>query len=323
MFSGTTIVYAESMLTGQWWKVTASLSPVLVLVALGVGCEDQARYQGLISKFHDATAVVIATAKTTYVELNKAEREHYVDLQLAQRKPIEAFELAKSQVLDAQETALRMSSLDVLGKYSDLLVQLATTQTPASVESKTTDLQQWVVTLSGDVDKLAGTNSAQFQARTKSVLPLLGTALQAFVNAKTGAALKKATGDAIKPVNDFIDALETDMRLAHARERNFLSGRRSDAYVHYKVDLEAKADGAKLRADADSILLLEGQWETFESESPIAGLEAMKQAYGALVEFVRKPKPSGADYTTLLGAVDSFVNAARQVGLAVQTFTAK
>ena len=311
------------MLTRQWWKVAASLSPVLVLVALGVGCEDQARYQGLISKLHDATAVVIATAKITYVELNKAEREHYVDLRLAQRKPIEAFELAKSQVLDAQETALRMRSLDVLGKYSDLLVQLATTQTPASVESKTTDLQQWVVTLSGDVDTLAGTNSAQFQARTKGVLPLLGTALQAFVNAKTEAALKKATGDAIKPVNDFIDALETDMRLAHARERNSLSGRRSDAYVHYKVDLEAKADGAKLRADADSILLLEGQWETFESESPIAGLEAMKQAYSALVEFVRKPKPSGADYSTLLGAVDSFVNAARQVGLAVQTFTAR
>src|ERR1039458_4156212 len=123
-----------------------------------------------------------------------------------------------------------MSSLDILGKYSDLLVQLATTQTPASVQSKTTDLQQSLATLSGDVDKLAGTNSAQFQARTKSVFPLLGAALQAFVNAKTVAALKKGIVDAIKPVNDFIGALETDMRLAQARERNFLSGRRSDAY---------------------------------------------------------------------------------------------
>ena len=317
------MVYAEPMLIRQWWKAAASLGPVLVLAALGVSCEDLAKYQGSISRFHDATAVVIAMAKTTYVGLNKAERDHYVDLQLAQRKPIDPEELATVQVLDAHETALRMSSLDILGKYSDLLVQLATTQTPASVQSKTTDLQQSLATLSGDVDKLAGTNSAQFQARTKSVFPLLGAALQAFVNAKTVAALKKGIVDAIKPVNDFIGALETDMRLAQARERNFLSGRRSDAYVHYRADLEAKAEAAKLRADADSILLQESQWETFESENPIAGLEAMRHAYDALVEFVRRPKPSGADYNTLLGAVDSFVNTARQVGLAAQTFAAK
>jgi hypothetical protein len=317
------MVYAEPMLTRQWRKAIVSLSPALVIAALGVSCEDQGKYQGSISKVHDATAVVIASAKATYVGLNKAERDHYVELQLAQRKPIDPDELARVQVLDTHETASRISSLDVLAKYSDLLVQLAATQTPASVQSKTTDLQQSLATLSGDVDKLAGTNSAQFQARTKSVLPLLGTALQAFVNAKTVAALKKATVDAMKPVNDFIGALEADMRLAHARERNFLSGRRSEAYVHYRADLEAKADGTKLRSDADSILLLESQWETFESESSIAGLEAMKQAYDALVEFVRKPKPSGADYNTLLGAVDSFVNTARQVGLAVQTFAAK
>jgi hypothetical protein len=276
-----------------------------------------------MSEFHDATEVVIATAKTTYAGLNKAERDHYVDLQLAQRKPIDPDELAKVQVLDAHETALRMNSLDVLGKYSDLLVQLATTQTPANVQGKTTDLQQLLVTLSGDVDKLAGTNSGQFRARTKSVFPLLGTALQALVSAKTVAALKKATVDAIKPVNAFIGALETDMRLAHDRERNFLSGRRRDAYVHYRADLEAKADGAKLRADADSILVLESQWETFESESPTAGLEAMKQAYDSLVEFARKPKPSAADYNTLLGSMDSFVDTARQVGLAVKTFAEK
>jgi|ERR1017187_8733886 hypothetical protein len=215
------MVYAEPMLTRQWWKATVSLSPVLVIAALGVSCEDQGKYQGSISKVHDATAVVIASAKATYVGLNKAERDHYVELQLTQRKPIDPDELEEVQVLDAHETASRMSSLDVLAKYSDLLVQLATTQTPASVQSKTTDLQQSLVTLSGDVDKLAGTNSAQFQARTKSVLPLLGTALQAFVNAKTVAALKKATVDAIKPVNDFIGALETDMRLAHGSRAQF------------------------------------------------------------------------------------------------------
>jgi len=311
------------MLTSRRRKQIASLGPVLVLASLAVSCENPAQYQGSISKFHDATAVVIASAKTAYAGLNKAEREHYVGLQVAQRNPIEPDELAKAQVLDSNETQIRMNALDVLAKYSDLLVQLATTQAAASVQSKTTDLQQALTTLSGDVDKLAGTNSAQFQARIKNVLPLLGTALQAIVNTKTVAALKTATVDAVKPVNDFIGAIEIDMRLAHARERNFLSGRRSDAYVHYRAELEAKADAAHLRADADAILLVESQWETFESVSPTAGLEAMRHAYDALADFVRKPHPAADDYNTVLAALDSFVNTARQVGLAVQTFVAK
>ena len=262
-------------------------------------------------------------AKATYEGLNKAERGHYVDLQLEQKKPIDPDELMRSQLLDTQETTIRLRALDVLSKYSDLMVQLATSRSAASVQGKTTDLQQSLVTLSSDVDKLAGTNSAQFQARIKDVFPLLGTALQGILNAQTEAAIRKATVGAVKPVNDLIGALETDMRLSHARERSFLSLRRSNAYVHYRTDLEGKAAGAQLRADADAILLVENQWETFEGESPIAGLEAMRHAYDALVEFVRKAKPSRADYSALLGAVDSFVKTAGQVGLAVQAFKVK
>ena len=153
-----------------------------------------------------------------------------------------------------------------------------------------------------------------FQARAKSVFPLLGTALQAFVNAKTVAAIRQATVAANEPVNDFIGALETDMKLAHARERTFLSGRRSEAFVHYRSDLAANADTAALRADAAFILLLENQWETFEAENPTAGLEAMKRAYGSLAEFVRKPNPSDGDFQALLAEVDSFVNTAAQAG---------
>jgi len=38
------------------------------------------------TKLHALKAVVIATARTTYVGLNKAERDHYVGMQVAQRK---------------------------------------------------------------------------------------------------------------------------------------------------------------------------------------------------------------------------------------------
>jgi hypothetical protein len=296
---------------------------VLVLAYLCTSCADPTRYQGAVTKFHDATAVVIAAAKTTYSGLNQAERQHYVDLQVAARKPIDPDQLDKVQILGANETAIRMNSLNVLAKFSDLLVQLATSQSATAAQGKINDLQQALTTLSGDVDQAAGTNSAQFQAKAKSVFPLLGTALQAFENAKTVAALKSATAAAVKPMNDFIAVMEIDMRLAQARERNFLSKRRSDGFVLYRADLEANANAAKLRADADSILQLELQWEAFGAQSPTAGLEAMKQAYTSLADFVRKPKPSGSDFQTLLGEVDSFVNIAGQAGQAVKALDAK
>jgi hypothetical protein len=305
------------------WHRRHTAGPILVLALFSTSCADPARYRGAISKFHDATAVVIASAKTTYLALNQAERQHYADLQVAQRKPIDPDELAKAQLLDPAETAIRMTSLDVLAKFSDLMVRLATNQAGAAVQAGTGDLQQSLTALTGDVDNLAGTNSAQFQARAKSVFPLLGTALQAFVNAKTVAAIRQATLAATQPVNDFISALEADMRLAHARERNFLSGRRSEAFAHYRADLDARADTATLRADAASILLLENQWELFEADNPTAGLEAMRRAYQSLAEFVRKPKPSTTDFQALLAGVDSFVNTAGQAGQAVQAFAAK
>jgi hypothetical protein len=305
------------------WHRRNAAGPILVLALLSTSCADPARYRGAISKFHDATAVVIAAAKTTYTELNQAERRHYADLQVAQRKPIDPDELAKAQLLDPAEIAVRMRALDVLAKFSDLMVRLAANQGGAAFQSGTAGLQQTLTALSGDVDKLTGANSAPFQARAKSVFPLLGTALQAFVNAKTVAAVRQATLAATQPVNDFITILETDMKLAHARERTFLSSRRSEAFQHYRADLAASADTATLRADAASILQLENQWETFEAENPAAGLEAMKRAYGSLTEFVRKPKPSPADFEGLLAEVDSFVNTAGQAGQAVRAFAGK
>ena len=305
------------------WRHGNAVGPILVLSLLSSSCADPARYRDAIAKFHDATDVVIAAAKTTYTALNQAERQHYADLQVGQRKPIDPDELAKAQLLDPAETAVRMSALNVLAKFSDLTVRLAANPFGATVQSATGDLQQSLTTLSGDVDKLAGTNSAPFQARAKSVFPLLGTALQAFVNAKTVAAIRQATVAANQPVNDFIAALETDMKLAHARERTFLSGRRSEAFVHYRSNLSASADTATLRADAALILMLENQWETFEAENPTAGLEAMKRAYGSLAEFVRKPNPSDGDFQALLAEVDSFVNTAGQAGQAVRAFAAR
>ncbi len=311
------------MLNGERLKAAVSIGLVLALAGSGTGCADPAKYRSAVAKFRDASASVIASAKAIYAGLNSAERKHYVDAQLAGRKPMDPAELEKVEVLDAHEMAVRTSALAVLDKFSDLLVQLATTQSADAVRTKTNDLAGSVKTLASDVAALSGGNSTAFQARTGPVFPVLSTALQAIVNAKTEAALRKAVIDGVKPVNELIAALEIDMRLAHARERNFLSQRRSEAYVHYRADLDAKAKSETLRKDADAILQVENEWESFEGVNPTAGLEAMRQAYDALAAFLKKPKPSDGDFQALLDSVDSFVNSAGQAAQAAKALAAE
>jgi len=297
--------------------------PVLLVAAFASGCSNPAAHQDAITKFHDATTAVIANAKATYASVNQAERQHFVAQQILQRKAIDPTALENVDVLSAGEIAMRTNALDVLAKYADLLAQLAVVPTTSSAKTKTAGMQQALTDLTSGFDQLTGSNSANFQGRVKSVVPLLGSALQAFENAKTVAALKKAVADAGKPVNELIAALETDMQLARARQRTFLSGQRADAFKKYNADLAANSPAPALRADADAILQMEDQWDAFASNSPVAGLEAMKKAYAALADFAGKPKPSPADFAGLLAEVDSFSNAAKQVGLAAKTFIGK
>jgi hypothetical protein len=296
---------------------------LLAFALLTVSCRNPAVYQSPISKFHDASAVVITSSKAIYTGLNKAERDHYLDQQVSRRQPIDPAELTNVQVFSTDEIAVRLKTLDVLAGYSELLCQLANTTVPSTTKNKVSDLQQALSDLSGEVNKFDSSTNSTFQNASKNVFPILGTALQAFENGKIDEALRKAIVAAAKPVNDLIAAMEIDMQVSYERQRNFLSGQRRDAFQQYNADVNAHADAAKLRADADSISLIEDQWETFRTARPTDGLEAMKQAHVALVAFAQKPKPSVTDFATFVDAMDSFSNTAQQVGQALQQLKGK
>jgi hypothetical protein len=290
------------------------LRPLLAFSLLAISCNNPAVYRSPVSKFHDASTLVIASSKAVYTGLNKAERDHYIDQQFSRRQPIDPTELAKAQVFSADEIAARLKALDVLAGYSELLFQLANMTAPSTVKSKVSDLQQALSNLSGEVSKLDASTNSTFQNASKTVFPVLGTALQAFENGKIDEALRKAVLAAAKPLNDLIAAMEIDMQVSYERQRNFLSGQRREKFQQYNADVKANADLSKLRAEADSISLMEDQWEAFRTARPTEGLEAMKQAHAALIGFAQKPKPSVTDFATFVDAMDSFANTAQQIG---------
>lgn len=293
---------------------------VLGLALLAIGCKGPAAYKAPVSKFRDASAVVIESTKAYLTTLNKTERDGYIYQQVEFRRPIKIEDLNRVQVFSDESIAARLKALDQLSNYTELLYQLANSEAPASIKSKASDLQTSLTNLSGEVNKLTGDNDTGFKSAAGKVFPVLGEVLQAFVNKKIEDAIKLAVAKGTQPVNDLIDAIKIDVETAYERRRSAFSGRRTAATLEYNREFEKgkDADPEKLRAYADAISAIEDRAEALRTAQPVQGLDAMKKANEALEKFAKTPKVSVEDFQSFNDAMEAFANAAKRVGDGVQ-----
>ena len=302
------------------------LLALVILLDLGAtGCAKPSAYKAPVGKFRDASTVVIQSTKVYLTELNKVERDEYIYSQVGKPGQIKLSEIEQVQVFSQEGIAARLSALDQLASYVDLLDQLANSNTPEKIKTKASDLQSSLSNLSGQVKALTGEDDKQFKNVAGRVLPVIGDVLQAFAEQAIENALKKAIATGAEPVNQLIQAIEQDTTLAYERRRTGLSGARVILVDQYNREfVKGKdADPAKLKAYADAISAGEDRWEAFATAQPTDGLEAMKRANQALVKFAATPKPNITDLTSFVNAMDSFANAANRVGRAVQELLGK
>ena len=298
---------------------------------LNVACARPSAYKAPVSKFRDASAVVIESTKAYLTALNKTERDHYIDDQVAGRAQIQLIRIEEVQVFGADAIAARLNALDQLANYTELLFRLATSDAPETVKGKAKDLGTALTNLSGQVSSLGGPDDARFKSAVSTVFPVIGDVLKALVEQRIEDALSKAITTGAAPVNNLIEAIKIDAEVSFERKRNALSKRRSDAVLQYNTEFQkgANADAGALRQYADVISATEDQWEAFKIAQPTVGLDAMERANAALEKFARTTKPSIADFASFVDAVEVFASAAARVGqglqqlLALQERTAK
>src|SRR5262245_2739001 len=99
----------------------AAVAAVLLAAALNAACAKPSAFRGPVSRFRDASAVVIESTKAYLVALNKTERDHYIDEQVAGRARIQLTEVEKRQVFSAAAISARLNALDQLANYTELL----------------------------------------------------------------------------------------------------------------------------------------------------------------------------------------------------------
>jgi PBP1b-binding outer membrane lipoprotein LpoB len=297
-----------------------------ILLFVGVaGCAKPSAYKAPVSKFRDASTVVIQSTKVYLTELNKVERNQYIYSQASKPEQIKLDEIEKVQVFSKEGIVARLNALDQLANYVDLLNQLANSSTPQTIKTKASDLQTSLTNLSGQIKALTGEDDKQFKGVAEKVLPVIGDLLQAFAEQAIENALKKAIATGAEPVNQLIQAIEQDATVAYERKRSGSSAARVILVDQYNREFEKGkgADAARLKAFADAISAGEDRWEAFLTAQPTDGLEAMKRANQALVKFAATPKPNITDFASFVDAMDSFANAASRVGRVVQELLGK
>lgn len=306
------------------WLVRRVALMVALFGLLNAGCAKPSAYKAPVSKFRDASAVVIESTKAYLTALNKTERDHYINDQVSGRAQIQLSKIEEVQVFGADAIAARLGALDQLSNYTELLFRLATSDAPETVKGTAKDLGTALTNLSGQVDSLGGPDNTRFKAAVGTVFPVIGDVLKAIVEQKIEDALKKAIMTGVAPVNGLIEAIKVDAELAYERKRNALSKRRSDAVLQYNVEFQkgAGADPGALALYGGVISATEDQWEAFKIARPTVGLDAMQRANTALDTFARTERPTITDFTSFVDAVEVFSAAAARVGQGLQQLTA-
>jgi hypothetical protein len=266
---------------------------------------------------------VIEATKIYLIELNKTERDMYIKAQASKPAQIKEGEIESVQGFSKEAITARLNALDQLANYADLLNQLASSDAPARIKTKATDLQTALTGLSGEINKLGGPDDANFKTVTSRVIPVIGDVLQAFVEERIEEGLNRAITSGGPAVNSLIQVIADDVEIAFQRKKAAFSAERLRMVDQYNSDFQNHSSPAALQADADAIIAEEDRWEAFLTANPKDGLAAMKRANDALVKFASKPKHAVNDFGSFVDAIESFAAAADRVGKAIHELTGK
>ncbi len=323
------------------WRVLVGCL-ILTLLLAQVGCDVSARLRKPISDFEEATAVVTAQARLAYVELNRAERLLAIKTARRLKKRLDPRQLrGEADLLSGDDLTARLDALDHLDQFAKLLVDIVNSDITEKVTTSANGLKTALDGLAARIDKLrddqgtetsassTGTssepvaekpNNRRFKAAFGVVTTVASEVLSFVAKKKRDDALKRAIRDGDAPVNNLVEAIKSDLHIAFlVRQRN-LDSEIQTVYQAYNTEIELKTPNQNQLDELEKAILanLEAE-DAFYATDPTEALNRMQEAHTKMVRFANQQ----ASETELLGAVQSYVEAATRLGAAVVKLKAK
>jgi hypothetical protein len=106
-----------------------------------------AAYRRPITRLNDASAVVIATSRVYFSELNRVERDALIEKLSAEKKRIDLVTIRKAQPFSERQIQERLDALDALAQYGNLLAKLESSDAPTQIHTEFKGLADALKTL--------------------------------------------------------------------------------------------------------------------------------------------------------------------------------
>ena len=121
-----------------------------------IGCASPAAYREPISRFQQASTIVIEGARVEYGAANKRERDAVIDRLVTKRERISLQTLNNKEIriLGGDDLSARMTALDAIAKHGQLLLTLASSDAPARAKDAANSLDEAILDLSSSLGRV-------------------------------------------------------------------------------------------------------------------------------------------------------------------------
>lgn len=292
---------------------------LFALVPFLSGCPNQASYQEPITRFQQASTIVIEGARSEYGLANSAERNAEIDRLVAAKSRIDLSKLNAPAIrlLGPDDLNVRLVTLDTLAKHGQLLLILASSDAPTRAKDAANSLDDAIVGLSSSLGK---TPSDKFKSSVEGFATIAGEAAKLALDAKISEALDKAIAASDKSVTEILTLIKDDLGYLYERRRSNLSAACKYAVDAYNLELDKQVINVDtLKKSASEIKKTEDAWDTLPlllGAGP--GLDAMAEVHQKLVQYAKSSK-SPQDLAELVEATDAFVTRAKIIADAIKT----
>lgn len=290
-----------------------------LLVFLLTGCPNPAAYREPITRFQQASTVVIESARVEYGQANARERDATIDKLASQKKRIDLTVLNDKdmRVLGSDDLAARMATLDTLAKHGELLLTLASSDAPIRAKDAANSLDDAVIGLSQSLGRVP---SDKFKDTAAGLATIGAEVSKLALENKIQNALNRAITLSETHIQQLLRLLRDDMSALYERQRAILSAARVSAVDNYNEAVKSNNSSPENFEKAKTeIKKTEDAWDTLPlllGAGP--GLDAMAQAHQKLVEYAKSPK-NPQDFADLVEATDAFASRAKVIADAIKT----
>lgn len=295
---------------------------ILCLLAFQAGCGNE-DYQKPIKQFQDASAVVVASARQSLVQMNNVEETAELYRQAFEAEPFSEKKIKARDLITQEQINLRVNALDQLSRYTQALADLVVLKAPGDVTKQFQDVGSAFTTLAQDADKLTGTPSAlfdnpKFSGAAKAVTIGIGTVVRAIEERRARREIEKQIRENDAAVTDLIQMIGDDLRLAYERRRQSESEEGVFLTGALKLEIEKvdHGDPALRLLLGDRLRDWRSRQAALAGADPKPSVEAMRKAHQALVAYVNSDK-SPKNLSELYAAAQDFFSRVQPLGQAM------